>query len=181
MDIDPRNLAVTIKNDVRALSLSLSLSVSHTRARARSHTVCVHVRVCVQVRIDLTNVSAKFKSFNWTYNKTTFPKAKDAGVAEVLYLFTLSLPPSAALISLLIQVNIEGLEAHVTFEMVTNDQAVMTIDHMKARIELGHLAVSVAEAGGSAAKKWMCLPRTVDICLDTYIFYVQFLLRVLHV
>ncbi len=101
MEIDPANLIVTIKNDVR---------------------------------IDLTRVSAKFKSFNWTYNKTTFPKAKDAGIAEV---------------------NIEGLEAHVSFEMVTDKQAVMTIDHMKAKIELGQLAVSVAEAGGSAAKKWM--------------------------
>ena len=52
-------------------------------------------------------------------------------------------------------VNIDGLEAHVSFERVTNADAVMTIDHMKAKIELGQLAVSVAEAGGSAAKKWM--------------------------
>ena len=50
----------------------------------------------------------------------SFPKMKDDGVADV---------------------NIDGLEAHVSFEMVTNADAVMTIDHMKARIELGKLTV----------------------------------------
>ena len=95
--------------------------------------LCVFVCVCgfVGVPILLLNL---IHHDDRTYNKTTFPKTKDAGVAEV---------------------NISGLEAHVSFEMVTNAEAVMTIDHMKAKIELGQLAVSVEDAGGSSAKKWM--------------------------
>jgi hypothetical protein len=93
--------------------------------------VCVFVCVCGFVGVPLLHL---IHHDDRTYNKTTFPKTKDAGAAEV---------------------NISGLEAHVSFEMVTNAEAVMTIDHMKAKIELGQLAVSVEDAGGSSAKKWM--------------------------
>ena len=82
----------------------------------------------------VSEVSAKFKSFDWSYNKTTFPKAKDGGMADA---------------------NVLGLSAEISFEMKTNADAVMTIDDMKATIALGKLEVTVEEAGGSAAKKWM--------------------------
>ena len=55
----------------------------------------------------VSDVSAKFKSFDWSYNKTTFPKAKDGGMADA---------------------NVLGLSAEISFEMATNADAVMTID-----------------------------------------------------
>ena len=82
------------------------------------HAALPQLTLCACV----SDVSARFKSFDWSYNKTTFPKAKDGGMADA---------------------NVLGLSAEISFEMKTNADAVMTIDDMKATIALGKLEVTV--------------------------------------